>query len=298
MALQTEIWVAEIAANLFKDNSFVRRSKRDDAFVENKIVHLPQSGATPKVVRDRSTYPAVIAQRADSDNTYNTHEFTSDVTHITDIDAIEVSYAKRQNVLSDHISTIDDKMSDYVAYTWTPSTATQVVKTSGANRSALAVGATGNRKRITKTDILEAKRLLDRMNVPATGRVLLLNSDMYNDLLTDSDLLNAFFMNVGNLSDGVVARIYGFDIMIRTNAATMTAGFAPKDPEAVAAATDNAVSLAWHPSFVRAALGEVKVYADENKPEYYGSIFSAMARAGASPTYTDFRGIVAISEQA
>ena len=47
MALQTEVWAADIAANLFKNNEFIRRSKNDDAWVENAIVHLPQAGQSP-----------------------------------------------------------------------------------------------------------------------------------------------------------------------------------------------------------------------------------------------------------
>ena len=41
----------------------------------------------------------------------------------------------------------------------------------------------------------------------------------------------------------------------------------------------------------------VKVYADMDKPEYYGSIFSAMLRAGGK-TRKDLKGVIALVESA
>lgn len=297
MALQTEIWIAELAKNIFKNNSFLRRSKNDDSFVENKVVHLPQSGAVPNTKRNRVILPAPIVQRTDVDETYNMVEFTSDPTLITDIDSIEVSYDKRRNVLEEHEMTLNDEIADYVPYQWAPTVAAQVVPTSGSDRPAIAPGATGTRKKFTKADILKAKAILDRQNIPNEGRYLLLSSDMYNDLLTDSELLSREFMATPNLENGTVGKIFGFDIYIRSLVGRYATGnTVVKDPVAADAATDNAYGLAWHSSFVRAALGSIKVYADEDKPEYYGSIFSTMARAGAHKSYTNQRGVVAIAE--
>jgi Phage capsid protein len=298
MGLLTEVWANDIASNIFKKNSFVRRSKNDDAYVVNHSVNLPQSGVVPVVVMDRATVPAVATERVDANLKYDLHEFSTNPIVIRKVDEVETSYEKRQDVLQDHTLKLDDDASDYVAYAWTPSTLSQIVKTSGTvNRTAIATGATGTRKMITKKDILEAKRILDRMNVPQDGRVLLLNSEMYNDLLTDPDILTALNMNRGLLPEGVIGRLYGFDVMMRSSATTFTTGFAAKPPASVAAATDNAGSLAYHPMFVRAALGGVEVMAREDDPLYYGSVLSAILRASGSPSYTDFRGVVGISEQ-
>lgn len=300
MALQTEIWVGDLAENLFPDNSFMRRSQNDDIFVENKVVHLPQSGTVPNVVRNRSTLPAVITERADADETYSMSEFTSDPSLIRDIDAIEVSYPKRQSVLYNHQMQLDRKMADYIAYIWGVSQAAQIVATTGDDRTVgIASGATGTRKKITKADILKAKAIMDRMDVPSEGRYLLLPSDMYNDLLEDMDLLSSRYMPQGNLQTGTVDKLYGFEIYTRSQVGRYNLNNVnPKDPDASDAANDNAYAIAWHPMFVRAALGGVKVYADEDKPEYYGSVFSTMARAGGHHTYTNQRGVVSIAESA
>jgi len=149
---------------------------------------------------------------------------------------------------------------------------------------------------IWAADIAE---LLDAANIPQEGRVMLVNSEMYNDLLRDDKLLSADYMNQGNLPAGAITRILGFNIFMRSHVgAYATASNTPKDPTAATAATDNAYALLWHPRFVRAANAGVKVYADNDKPEYYGSVFSAMVRAGGSKSYTNHRGVVAIREVA
>jgi hypothetical protein len=98
----------------------------------------------------------------------------------------------------------------------------------------------------------------------------------------------------------VVNRIFGFDIFIRSSLVSYTNAGTParRLPGAAPLTSANASILAYHRDFVRRALGGVKVYADEDKPEYYGSIFSAMARAGAAKAYSDETGIVAIVEDA
>lgn len=300
MALQTEVWAADIAANLFRNNEFIRRSKNDDVWVENAIVHLPQAGQKPGSTRNRSSLPATIAPRTDTEATYALSEFTSDPTLVKRIEQVEVSYDKRASVLSEHISTLQENVGNYVPYVWCPTgsaIATNFVPTTGGTRTATAVGATGTRKKILKADVLEAKRIMDRMDIPSNGRVLLLNSDMYNDFLTDAELLTSLNMNQGNLPEGVITRIFGFDVMMRSavGSCTVTTNVV-KDPAAATATTDNAFALAWHPQFVRFALGEIEVFADENKPEYYGSIFSALVRAGGRAARADFKGVVAIVE--
>jgi hypothetical protein len=103
------------------------------------------------------------------------------------------------------------------------------------------------------------------------------------------------------LPDGVVNRIHGFDIMIRStvvvydNTATPVIKAVGDDgTPTTPATTDNLACLAYHPSFVAKAVGAADVFIDENKPEYYGSIVSALQLFGASKMRTSQTGIVAI----
>jgi len=301
MGIQREIWARDIAENLFPDNSFMARAVDDSEFVEGAVVHLPQSGAKPNVQRNRSVLPAVIAQRTDTDATYNIDEFTSDPTLIKDADEIETSYNKRQNVLEDHNNQLNTQIAEWMGYNWAPTQAANYVRTNGADRVAFVAGATGNRKKILLDDWLAAKRLLDNMDVPDDGRrFALVPAEMYNDLLEIDKILSSEFNLTGRLPNGVVNEIFGIKIFKRSSSISYSNAATPalRAPDAAALTTANAGVLMWHERFVRRALGSVKVYANEDEAAYYGSVFSAMALAGGRKRYNDQSGVVAIIEAA
>lgn len=303
MPIQTEIWAADIAANIFPSDSWVAKSVSDDAWVDNKIVHLPQSGAVPAVQKDRASVPATITPRTDTILDYNISEFTSDPSLIRDVDEIEVSYDKRTSVLADHIKEINKRVANDLQKSWAPSALANMVRTSGAVRPANTPGATTTRKSLTIADIISAANILDDMDIERDDkRCLLLPAHMYNDLMAANfaTLLQLQASGEAVLQQGKLMNIHGFNIAIRgkknvlryTNAGTPVV----IDPTTAGAATDNAAALAWHSDYVRRAKGAVKVYYDEDKPEYYGSVFSAMARAGGSKKYSGGDGVVAIVE--
>ncbi len=304
MAIQTEIWARDIAEAIFPANSFMAKSLSDDMFVDNKTVHLPQSGALPTVERNRVVFPAVPAQRTDTTSTYDLDEFTSTPSLIRDIEEIETSYDKRSSVLRDHIESINRDCANWLAYHWGADVAAAILRTTGGNRATQVTGATGNRKKLTITDIINAKAKMDDMDLPEEGRVVLLPSFMYNDLVQDNwaTLLSMDLSGEAKIANGNVMRLLGFEIHKRgvknllqyTNAATPV----KRTPDAAALVTANAAALFWHPNFVRRAKGEIKVFADYDKPEYYGSTFSALARLGGRKRYTDGTGVVAIVEDA
>ena len=286
MPIQTEVWAADIAANLFPNDSWVAKAVNDDPWVENKIVHRPVSGSVPTVVKDRATVPATAVQRTDSVNDYTIAEFTSDPTVIRDVDSIEVSYDKRASVLSDHISELNKRIANELQFKWAPSAAANIIRTSGALRAANTPGATTTRKSLTISDIISAANVLDDMDIERdNNRCLLLPAHMYNDLMQANyaTLLQLQASGEALLKDGKLMSVHGFMIFIRgklnvlryNNAGTP----AVIDPTTAGAATDNAAALAWHPNFVCRAKGDVKVYYDEDKPEYYGSMFSAMVKS-------------------
>jgi hypothetical protein len=300
MSIQREIWVTDITQNLFPNNSFLQASRNDSQFVEQgKIVHLPQVGSVPAVSKNRSTFPATASQRQDDDSTYNLDSYTSDPTHIRDIDAIEVSYDKRMSVLSDHIGALNDAIAYGIAVNWTPNSASRIIRTTGNNRNAMAPSATGLRKKITLDNFLSAKRILDKDDVPSENRYVLLPAEMYNDLLELSDVLTSDKMGTANLPTGAVGRLLGFNIFIRSNALIFTNATTPvvRPLGYTPATNDNAAALFWHKDFVRRAMGEVKIFADENSPQFYGTVLSAEVRAGGKTAYANHKGVVALVEE-
>lgn len=301
MSIVPEIWVNDIAGNLFPDNSFITRSKDDSAFVdENGVVHLPQSGAKPNSERNRSTFPAPITERTDLIVSYALDDFTTDPTLVRDLDEMETSYDKRTSVTEDHTDTLQEDIADWMLYHWASESASQIVRTTGAARASFIAGATGNRKKITYADFLSAKRILDNQNIPQKGRCCLLPAEMYNDLFELDEIINLDKQGKPTLPEGVVARILGFDIMMRANVVSYNNAATPvkRLPDAAALTTANAAALFWHEKFVRRGKGQVNVFAEEGKAAYYGSLFSTQAKAGGRKRYTDGRGVVALVEDA
>jgi hypothetical protein len=65
--IEKEVWISDIEENLYADNNFMTMiGKNDDSYVDNRTVHLPQSGARPTVKKNITVLPATIEGRADS----------------------------------------------------------------------------------------------------------------------------------------------------------------------------------------------------------------------------------------
>lgn len=307
MALDREQWLADIQENLFKDNAIINRAVNHDGFVNYKTVHVPQAGAVPTVTKNLTSFPATISQRTDSELTYSMDTYYVEPIHIErGQETAFLSYDKRMSVLMNNINWLEEVITNNAIYKWAPSGATRIVRTTGGATGPLAPSATGTRKAITLANILSAKAILDAENVPQSGRILLLPSDMYNvDLLAIADIYQQQSYGQSALPSGVVARIHGFDIMIRStvlvydNTATPVIKAVgdtgvPSSP----AASDNLAVLAYHPMFVAKAKGNADVFVDDNKPEFYGSIVSALQLFGASKMRTSQVGVVAIVQAA
>jgi hypothetical protein len=119
MAIQKEIWVNAIVGNLFKDNPFVRIAQNHDQYVlAGKVVHIPQAGDVPEVIKNRTVFPAVATRRTDVDIVYTLDEFTSTPTHIQNAEMVELSYDKIMNVLQEHLEKINEVSADELLYRW------------------------------------------------------------------------------------------------------------------------------------------------------------------------------------
>ena len=304
MALDREQWLADIQENLFKDNAIINRAVNHDGFVNYKTVHVPQAGANPTITKNLGSFPATITQRTDSEITYSMDTYYVEPIHIeAGQETAFLSYEKRMSVLNQNIATLEEALVNNALYKWAPSGSTRLVRTTGTGTTnALAPSATGNRNAITLADILSAKAILDAENVPASGRILLLPSSMYNaQLLAIADVYQAQSYGQSALPSGVVTRIHGFDVMIRSTVVVYDNTGTPvikavgdNGVPSSPASTDNLGALAYHPSFVAKAMGNTEVMINEGVAEYYGSIVSAFQLFGASKMRTSQVGVVAI----
>lgn len=296
MALQPEIWQTDIVANLYKDNEFLTRATNADQYVVGgTAVHIPQAGAPSAVAVNRTVLPATVLKRTDTEVVYSLDEYTTDPILIPNIDTIQLSYDKRASVMAEDQMNLKEKQAERVLYTW-GATTTNLIFTTGAASATTLTGATGTRKLFTKEDLRKAKVLFDKQNVPKEGRVALLTPEYLEQLLADTTLA-VNFTQYADLANGVVGKVYGFEIMVRSTGISFdkTTNIA-KAPTAASAATDNVGCLVWHPFAVERALGTVKMFEQLNHPQFYGDVYSFLVMLGGRVRRNDGKGIAAIVE--
>jgi len=311
MALQKEIWISDIESNLYANNAFLNVIGKDDsAYVSYKTVHLPQAGSKPTVVIDRASLPAAITQRTDADLTYNLKEFTTNPILIQDTEAVQVSYNKRQDVLSDHIKQLSSSVANNALYSWAASGSGRIVRTSGSAVSgALAPSATSTRKAITLQDLQDARTILASDDINQDEEFyLIMPASMYWSQFVGIDKISKFLefgANTPVLPTGVVNRILGMNIVIRSSVvvydntgtpvikSTGSDGL-PSSPTT----TDNMGCILTSKYAVRKATGSVSVFDNMGDPTFYGDVFSALVLHGAAKARTNQEGIVSIVQAA
>ena len=167
-----------------------------------------------------------------------------------------------------------------------------------AREAHTSATASGNRKKITKAVVMKVFVRFNMDDVPADGRFMLLDAAMYADLLDDlTDKELSAFLACADASRGVLGKLYGFEIMQRSQVLRTTAnGAAILKWEEDDADTELAAGLAWQQDCVSRALGDVKMFDDMGNPTYYGDIYSFLVRTGGSPRRYDGKGIAAIIE--
>ena len=302
MSLIKEIWVSDIQNALNQNADFLPYSTDHSAYVAYGTVHVPQSGANPTVEVAPSSFPLTISQRTDTDLTYSLVQYALQPTLITNIDELQVSYDKRQSVLGQQISTLTQTIGNYVATSWCANGSDNMILTTGAAGTSLPPSGTGTRKAVALVDIANLAKKLDKDNIPRLGRKLLMNADMFWELFTISEVVRASYngFQVNALATGVVAQLFGFDIMVRPTVAVFSkTGTTAKAVGAAAAADDRLACIAWHPSVVSRALSSITPMYDagsngNGKPEYLGSIFNVEVMLGSAILRTDQKGVAAL----
>lgn len=292
-----ELWVNRIIENLFKDNQFVERSHSEDQYVlGGAVVHLPMAGARPNVVKNRSSYPGVAVRRTDSDLTYPLDVYTTDPIHIPLAEEMETSYNKMDNVLKEHKMALAEEVADNLLNHWAAEGAAQIRRTTGSDDAAYNPHATASvsRKKFLKEDLKAARTIMNKNKIPKAGRVALLPTEFYDQLMEDSDLLKRDFQNEVDIKDGKIMRLYGFDIMERSEVLVYDNQATPvvKAVGAADAATDNLAALCWQEDQVTRAMGETKFFENKSDATYYGDVYSALLKMGGRKKRTT--GVVAI----
>jgi hypothetical protein len=303
-SVDVEIWVNYIMDRFWEDNAFLKYAFNDDQYVINgQIVHIPQRGSKPNVIKNRSSFPGTIVQRGDSDITYVLDDYSTDPTQITNIEEMQVSYDKMSSVLDDHLMTLNETVADDILIKWLLTTpAANIIYTTGAATDVGSdTGQTGQRNAMVHQDLKSARKQMNRKKVPQNDRYALLESDMYEqftDSLTNTQYRD--FSQYYDASTGIVGKLYGFNIMTRASVAMAANALNGSNQLAVNALgaavlpTDNVVSICWQKNAVARALGSVMPFERLQDPEYLGDIYAVQVRMGGRRRRSDDLGVIAI----
>jgi len=300
----TEVWVRTIQEVLFaRNNEFLRASVNHDAFVVNKTVHVPQAGSLPGVTKNRTVFPAPVISRDDTTLDYDLDSFSIDPVRIGRIEEVQISYAKRQSVMSQHMNKLMDLIAREGIFNWASDLGDNQVRTTGATGNDNAPkGAAGNRKKVLLEDIAKVAEVMDDQDAPDEGRWLMLPSKMYYELFTIQDLIRDDIIGETTLPAAAIKKILNFNIMKRSsNTVVKYDNVSTPQRKAVGAAVasdDNFGAIAWHIDSVATALGAIEVFADEKSATMMGDVISADVLSKTTKLRSDEAGIVTLIQAA
>ena len=292
-------WLRQIAEDLFKDNEFLNYALIWDEFVQEGIqtVVVGQSGGASSVTRNRSSFPATVSERSDSDISFDMTDYTSDPRRIRALLQKQYSYDYRASIIRQDTALIKQFMAEDIIYAWRAEQAKRILKTTGTAVAASANSvATGNRKAVTLADFVRADKVMNDDLIPQSGRKAIITPQAKMDLLNDPKVQGTnIFQQLTDYKDGQIAKVMNFDVMVRSTVLTYNAGgTTAKLPDAAGATTDCEASLFWHPLFVGRAVGNMEVFFNAGQATHYGDLLSLEAQAGGRKYYADGRGVVAL----
>lgn len=321
MAVTPEIWTDYIIGNLFKNNEYLMQSVDESQYVIGAgVVHIPQAGAPSAVKKNRSSLPATITRRNDTDVTYVLDELTTDPRFIPDADKAELSYDKMQSCMMEDMAALQQVAADSMLYRWRPK---YFIKATGTKSANNLVYGTGLRTGVTYEDFKTAKAVMDKWGVPKEGRCVILSEEMYQQLTSNiinstSDNLSAIY----NPATGELQKVEGFQVYHRSTVlaasnSSLTAVSGKKyyefsggtdltytddklneiDGGGTADATACVYGLFWHPTMVARAVGMTKMFTKDGDPQYYGDVYSFLQRLGGRARRADGVGVLGIIQE-
>jgi len=297
--VEVEVWVNYLIERFWKDNQFLKHVYRDDQFVlAGKVVHIPQIGAKPEVIKNRSLFPATAVGRTDTEVNYSLDVYTTTPTHIQDAENHELSYQKIESVYGDHAASLNETIADDTIIKWlTGLPGSAKMLTTGGSTAATADDATGLRKLFLPADIRRVMTKFNKDGVPQNDRYIMPSANMLDQLISSmSDTQYKDFSSYLDAKNGVIGKFMTFTFLDRSSTAVADSTNSVKALGTLGAAGDNETTLLWQKDSLAAAIGDVKFFDNVNDPQYYGDIYSALMRAGGRRRRADNKGIVQLTQ--
>ncbi len=293
----TEIWTGELVKKLRGglEGSWLDGIPDNTSIVNNDVIHLVEVGVDPDVLVNNTTYPIPLQALDDADIAIQLDKFQTKVTPVTDDELYAISYDKMSRVKESHGNAITDAKLQKAAHALCAqenTSATPVLVTSGAR------DADTGRIKLCVQDIINLKRALDKLGVPADGRRLVLCTDHVNDLLETSQAFKEQY-NI-NRADGTVGKLFGFNIYEFANNPLYTTAGVKKNVGVSASTGEFQCSFAFYVPRVFKATGSTKMYYSEaaNDPEYQRNKINFRHMFICMPKKADAGGVIRSGYQA
>ena len=299
----TSIFTRDLQKVLFPDNSFYKRTKKlntdaDAPGTAAASYQIPQEQQMPEGVVDPAIFPLEVEELEGGNEIVTLNLLATKPTRLGDKELLEVSYDKRASVLSLHSAVLDQMAANVALNRMSQVASNAIVLTSGAAAAAALPGLSGNRKAVTKSDIIKACEILDRTDMKGK-RYGLVGATQHSELLQIEHFVD--YEKTGNQSAllrGAIGSVMGVEWYKRSTAAMFTGAGAAKAAGAAAATDDNEGMLLWIEDAIGRVEGTVQVYINEAQAQYLGSLMNNAVRFGMKLLRTDKKGVVAIRQSA
>ena len=177
-------------------------------WVNKDVIKIPKRKGdnAPTVLINNAVYPINTSGRSDEYVTVSLNKYDTENREVTRDELYAIAYDKEGDVNAELKEELEEQTTDHALHSISPagdSADTPVMETTGAN------DGTG-RLRMTRQDLITYKGKLDKLKVPAKGRILVLSSVHANDLLLED---SSFEKGYHNRTNGVISiNYYGFKI--------------------------------------------------------------------------------------
>lgn len=269
-----EVWVGKVEKNLKTTNqaewldgiaeiSSPITVMGEGTKTEKNIINIPTTDFEVEVLINNTTYPIALQEYDDDTVTVALDKYQSKVTTISDDQAMGASYDMIDEVTKGHTESININKYKKAAHAIAPtadSADTPVIVTSGAAASG------EGRKKLTRAEIIKLKKRFDKLEIPKSGRRLVLCADHIADILeNDQKFADQYY----NYLTGKVKNVYGFDIYEweanpyynATSGQKLSFGAVPTDGE------DFEASFAFYAPNIAKKTGNTKQYYADSKTD-------------------------------
>ena len=302
MALNTQKWSAEVHKELFETVDFTAYSKAYSDMVSVSKFILPTAGSITAST-DNYVRPLSPGTRTDQSVEISLSGIKIDPFYVKLDEQWELAYDKRASITEGMVNAIADDAKQRVYWGWiNTANMSNSVKTTGAAGASKPTGATGDRKKITYADILNASEILDLQNIPSSGRVMVIHPSMVKDIKQLSEFDTSESISTELLSRGTIGYIDGIQV-VKANVdkvlvdAVASGSTASGATYAATGTTYSFVASVFHPDFVCKVVGESVVYVNEADATYTSDVVSATQRVGSGLCRQDKIGFVPIVQE-